>query len=186
MTAFSDLSFSYPGGSLLFHQFSLEIPPNARLALMGASGCGKTTLLRILMGLEKPTGGAVLQPPRPVAAVFQEDRLLSHLTVLNNAALASKDTEKAAALLKRAGLGEVLHAFPDALSGGMKRRVAVVRALCTPSSMLVLDEPFNGLDENTRILMASLISETWHSSLLLVTHQEEEARLLDAKIHRLS
>lgn len=183
MIEFKNVSFSYPEKEVL-RNFNLSIPPKARLALMGPSGCGKTTLLRLLMGLEKPTAGTITKAPKPVAAVFQEDRLLAHKTVLQNAALAG-DSEKAIYLLKKLGLGEELNSYPDALSGGMRRRVAIARALCTPAPILVLDEPFNGLDDQTKRLTAALILQEWHGPILAVTHLEEEAQLLNAEIIKL-
>ncbi len=178
MIEFKNISFSY-GDKQIFTDFSLAL--DGRLALMGPSGCGKTTLLRLLMGLETPQAGEVLHRPIPVAAVFQEDRLLAHKTALQNAALAG-DPEKAKVLLEKLGLGAELHHYPAALSGGMRRRVAIARALCTQAPILVLDEPFNGLDDATKRLTAALISEEWQGPILAVTHLKEEAELLKARI----
>ena len=181
MIGFEKVSFSYPEREVI-RDFSLVIPPGARIALMGPSGCGKTTLLRLLMGLERPAAGKITDPPRPEAAVFQEDRLLSHKTVLQNAAFAAHREKEAAALLGRLGLCDVLAEYPAALSGGMKRRVAIVRALCTPAPLLALDEPFNGLDGQAKRQTAALILSEWTGAILLVTHLEEEAALLGAQI----
>ncbi|MBQ8600111.1 MAG: ABC transporter ATP-binding protein [Clostridia bacterium] len=181
MIEFKNIFFSY-GETEVLKDFSLRLPPQGHLALMGPSGCGKTTLLRLLMGLEKPAAGRIENAPYPVAAVFQEDRLLSHKTILENAALADGDTEKAATILEKLGLGVNLHQYPKELSGGMNRRVAIARALCTPSSLLVLDEPFNGLDDETKKQTAALILEEWQGAILMVTHLKEEAELLQAEI----
>lgn len=178
MIEFKNISFSY-SDKPVFTDFSLAI--EGRIALMGPSGCGKTTLLRLLMGLETPQKGVITEQPRPVAAVFQEDRLLAHKTVLQNAALAG-EAEKAKILLEKLGLGAELDQYPAALSGGMRRRVAIARALCTEAPILVLDEPFNGLDDTTKQRTAALISEEWQGPILAVTHLKEEAELLGAKI----
>ncbi|MBQ7934878.1 MAG: ATP-binding cassette domain-containing protein [Clostridia bacterium] len=181
MISLNNISFSYEKKNVL-KDFSLTVPDTGRIALMGPSGCGKTTVLRLLMGLEKPASGSITNAPYPVAAVFQEDRLLSHKTVLENAALATGNTEKAATILEKLGLGVNLHQYPAELSGGMRRRVAIARALCTPSRILVLDEPFNGLDDDTKHLTADLILKEWKGAILMVTHLKEEAELLGAKI----
>ncbi len=181
MIQLKNIAFSY-GEKEVFKDFSLTIAPQEHLALMGPSGCGKTTLLRLLMGLEKPQAGTIEHTPRPIAAVFQEDRLLTHKTILENAALADGNTEKAAMILEKLGLGSNLHQYPKELSGGMNRRVAIARALCTPSSLLILDEPFNGLDDETKKQTAALILAQWQGAILMVTHLKEEAELLSAAI----
>lgn len=181
MIELKNISFSY-GDKQIFRDFSLRV--EGRMALMGPSGCGKTTLLRLLMELEKPQSGSIHPLPKPVAAVFQEDRLLAHKTVLQNAALAG-DPQKAADLLEKLGLGAELQSYPAALSGGMRRRVAIARALATPAPILILDEPFNGLDDATKHQTAALILQEWHGPILAVTHLPEEAALLDANIIKL-
>lgn len=181
MIQLKNIAFSY-GEKEVLKDFSLTVAPGEHLALMGPSGCGKTTLLRLVMGLEKPSKGAIENQPFPVAAVFQEDRLLAHKTILQNAALADGDTAKAAAILEQLGLGVNLHQYPKELSGGMNRRVAIARALCTPSSLLILDEPFNGLDDETKQQTAALILSQWKGAILMVTHLKEEAQLLNATI----
>ena len=181
MIELKNISFSYPDKEI-FNDFSFTLADGERIALMGPSGCGKTTLLRLIMGLEKPQKGVATGLPKPIAAVFQEDRLLEHLSVLENAALASEDRQKAAKILTALGLGEELKSKPSSLSGGMRRRVAIARALCTDSSLLILDEAFNGLDEETKKHTAQVILEEWSGSILAVTHLPEEAALLGAKI----
>lgn len=181
MIKLEHIHFAY-GEKKVFEDFSLLV--EGRIALMGPSGCGKTTLLRLLTGLEKPQKGAVTVAC-PAAMVFQEDRLLAHKTVLQNAALAG-DPAYAKKLLTALGLGSELHRYPAALSGGMRRRVSIARALATKAPLLVLDEPFNGLDDATKRLTAALILREWQGPILAVTHLEEEAALLDARIIRLS
>lgn len=183
MIALRNVDFSYPDKEILTN-FTLELPEQGCVALMGPSGCGKTTILRLVMGLEKPRKGIVENAPYPVAAVFQEDRLLAHKTVLENAALAG-DPAVATRLLTALGLGQELNSDPASLSGGMRRRVAIARALATPAPLLVLDEPFNGLDDATKRLSAALILQEWKGPILAVTHLAEEAALLEAKIVKL-
>lgn len=181
MIKLDHISFSY-GEQEVLKDFSFTLPPRKRIALMGPSGCGKTTLLRLVLGLETPQSGSVTAPSYPIATVFQEDRLLEHKTVLENAAFAVGNTKKAVLILEKLGLGVNLHQYPKELSGGMRRRVAIARALCTPSELLILDEAFNGLDEDTKKETARLISEEWQGAILMVTHLKEEADLLDAEI----
>lgn len=184
MIQLKHISFSYPEKEVL-KDFSFTLDNAEHLALMGPSGCGKTTLLRLIMGLETAQSGETEGLPHPVAAVFQEDRLLAHLTVLENACLAGEDPQKAAKILTALGLGEELQSKPAALSGGMRRRVAIARALCTDSPLLILDEAFNGLDEETKKQTAQVILQEWQGAILAVTHLPEEAALLDAKIHQM-
>ena len=181
MIELKNISFSYPDKEI-FKNFSFRLAKGEHLALMGASGCGKTTLLRLIMGLEVPQEGAAGGLPKPIAAVFQEDRLLEHLSVLENAALAGEDLQKAARILTALGLGEELQSKPKALSGGMRRRVSIARALCTDSTLLILDEAFNGLDDATKKQTAQVILDEWKGAILAVTHLPEEAALLEAKI----
>lgn len=181
MLKLQNISFSY-GDHPIFKDFSFSLKKGERLALMGPSGCGKTTLLRLVLGLEKATSGEISAPSYPIATVFQEDRLLCHKTVLENASLADGNVEKAASILEKLGLGVNLHSYPKELSGGMRRRVAIARALCAPSELLILDEAFNGLDEQTKKETARLILEEWNGAILMVTHLKEEAELLGASI----
>ncbi len=148
MIRFDDVSFSYPGKPVLSH-FSFEIGPHDRICLFGPSGCGKTTIARLLLGLERPALGRITGAEGLRAAVvFQEDRLLPWKSVLENAALATGDLESARNALAQLGLSAEENSYPDALSGGMKRRLAIARAVATPADIMVLDEPFTGLDEN--------------------------------------
>lgn len=165
--------------------FSLEIPTGIT-CLMGASGAGKTTLLRILLGLEKPDTGSVENMPARAAVVFQEDRLQESMTVRGNLKLSlgkHYDEEKAAALLSDLLLTDMMNEPASALSGGMKRRVALCRALLYDAELLVLDEPFKGLDEQTRRTVMDVMQRyTQEKKVLLVTHDEAEGRYLGARV----
>lgn len=185
MTSLCSVSFSY-GDHLVLQDVSITLNKGDRIALMAPSGSGKTTLLRLLAGLERPRLGTVEGiPAMGVSMVFQEDRLLPQLTVLGNLAVAAPRTSRAAllALLDEVGLAPVANSHPSTLSGGMNRRVAIARAVAFGSPLVLLDEPFSGLDEQTRAQTAAFIlRHTQSCALLAVTHDPQEAALLDAKI----
>ena len=157
--------------------------------VMAPSGGGKTTMLRILLGLERADGGTIsgLEGCR-VSALFQEDRLLMERTALENLSFvlgSAYREEECAALLAELGLEAEEKAVRD-FSGGMRRRVALARALAVPGELLVLDEPFNGLDRETRLrCMDCIRRRTAGKTVLLVTHDETDAVGLEARILRL-
>ena len=160
-------------------------------ALMGPSGKGKTTLLRILAGLEKEDSGIVRNPHPTVSYLFQEDRLLPWLNVYDNLALVLKeemDWEEAdmriKKIIKDMELEKEIYALPSHLSGGMRHRVALARALIFPTEIILMDEPFKGLD---KALKERIISSCWdyyikNRGVLLVTHQPEDAKLLASRL----
>lgn len=167
--------------------FSLE--EGKITALMGASGRGKTTLLRILMGLEQADAGeGPLMDGVRISAVFQEDRLLERLTAEGNlrfVAQHSEQIEEIPRLLQELGLGSETKES-STFSGGMKRRLAIARALLADYDLLVLDEPFRGLDEETkRQTMETVHRRSFGKTVLLVTHDEEEARAMAHRIVRI-
>ncbi len=175
------------GEKTVLDQFSLDIKEKGVLCLFGPSGCGKTTLLRVLCGLEVPESGSLSTTPR-VAAVFQEDRLLPWLNIQRNLTTVSGISEQQAELwLRRMGLENEKKSLPDKLSGGMQRRVAMARALAAESDLLLLDEPFTGLDEATKKLLYPFILEAAvQKPVILVTHHREEAQALGAEILELT
>ena len=179
----SHVDFSY-GQKEILRDFSLAFPKTGILALMGASGCGKTTLLRILAGLEQPQKGEVTRPKR-IAMVFQEDRLLPWLTAQQNMALVADPSLPKGQVEQIAGeleLTEVLDALPSQLSGGMQRRVAIGRALCHNAPLILLDEPFKGLDQELRWKVMDMVRANSKGKLtVLVTHDKEEAAYLADK-----
>lgn len=163
-------------GKPVFSHISRKLPETGRICLFGPSGCGKTTLLRIIMGLEKPDEGEIITESSPVfACQFQENRLLPWYTVRQNLSLtipASEDPDRWLDKAMLAGTGDL---YPDELSGGMKRRVSLVRALASPG-ILVLDEPLRELDHETIDEMIRLIDRCAEGRLLLlVTHDREQA-----------
>ena len=166
-------------GHPVIRDFSARFAPGSRTCLMGPSGCGKTTLLRLLMGLEAPDSGRVCIPEGTrFSAVFQEDRLLNRLTAAGNVRLAARvPAAQAEKLLLALGIpAESLSQPVSAFSGGMKRRVALCRALLAEYDVLTLDEPYKGLDEETRERVMRLVEEhTAGRTVILVTHAPEEA-----------
>lgn len=182
MIKIHDLSFAY-GEKQIFGGFSLEIPDGARSCIFGGSGCGKTTLLRLITGLEEPADGSIETGGVRFSAVFQEDRLLPFKTVLENITLIGSEKETALYMLAQLGIAEAADKYPSELSGGMRRRAAIARALSAEYGCLILDEPFAGLDKENIEKAAALISESiGERTLIAVTHSEREAELLGAKI----
>ncbi len=173
-------------GNAVIEDLSAEISENT--ALMGASGEGKTTLSRIIMGLESADAGNVKFDRAPTfSAVFQEDRLFEDFSAVENVALAygkgkgKADAKRdAASLLSSMNIAESEQLKRvSVFSGGMKRRVALARALAKPSDILVLDEPFKGLDKELRRMCAEFVRERAQNRLiLLITHDMTEAELL--------
>ena len=170
------------GEKTLFRDLCLTVDGPA--VLWAPSGWGKTTLLRILMGLDTPTAGRVRGVGR-AAAVFQEDRLCPQLTALQNVTLVLPGSEKQykeqiGADFQQLGIDAAALALPAArLSGGQKRRTALLRALWAPSDTLLLDEPFTGMDPDTLAAAAALLRiRCGTEPVLLATHDREAIRLL--------
>lgn len=173
------------GDKIVLENFSAVFPAGETSVLMGVSGGGKTTLLRLILGLETPDGGEISGVPAKCAAVFQEDRLCPQLTALGNVLLAAgrRKEREARELLTRLGLAESINTPAADLSGGMRRRTALARALCSEYDLLVLDEPFKGLDDQTRRTAIETVREqTQGKTVLLVTHDPTEAKIFGDKI----
>ena len=179
---FEKVSFSY-GATKVLQQVDWQVPDKGVLCLWGPSGCGKTTALRLLAGLARPTSGKVSGVNR-VAMVFQEDRLLPWRSALENVTLVGADDVTARDLLSALGLTEEeMAALPAHLSGGQQRRVALARALAAECDLLLLDEPFNGLDEGTWQDVVPLIRQAAQKRpVVLVTHIREQVLALDAAV----
>ena len=181
MAKVENLTVQY-GGTAVLENFSAEFPAGGVTAVSGRSGCGKTTLLAVLLGLLRPDGGTVSGFRQP-SAVFQEDRLLPFLSAEKNIAVTAGCTEAEAgeALLSvgfdAADRGK--RAFE--LSGGMARRVAIVRAMLAPGDAVLLDEPFKGLDERTRAQVVRFVCENRRGrTMIVVTHDPRDAEALHA------
>ena len=164
-------------------RFSLTLPDRGIVCLFGPSGCGKTSLLRVLAGLETPESGDI-SGMVPCSMVFQEDRLLPWLSAEKNiTAVTGVSPAVAREYLALAGLEAEAKSLPASLSGGMRRRVAIVRALCMKRPLLLLDEPFQGLDEAAREALYSPIRDFAKTALVvMVTHHPEEAQALGAQV----
>ena len=165
----------------------MEIPEGEVLCLMGKSGRGKTTLLRMLMGLEQPDAGSITGlEHQKISVVFQEDRLLPGFTVRQNLYSVCDSTAQQAymmQLLTALGLDDWIDKEVSILSGGMQRRVAICRALLVPYDFLILDEPFRGLDEKTKEIAIKLVlQEAKGRTILLSTHDMDEGKMMGGKI----
>lgn len=184
----SHVFFGYPGKEL-FRDLSLTLRPGEPVAVMGPSGGGKTSLLRLMAGLERPRRGRVSGIPREgVSMVFQENRLVPSLTLAENLRLAAPglSREGVLALLAPLGLGAEADSLPGTLSGGMARRGAIARAAALGSSLCLLDEPFTGLDEENREKAAAFLRERFAGArMAAAVHHREEAELLGARVLRL-
>lgn len=175
------------GSNTVLNGLDLHIPAGQFVAVVGRSGGGKSTLLRLLAGLEKPNTGELLAGNGPLAAsqqetrmMFQDARLLPWKTVIDNVGLGLKGNWHDLALeaLAAVGLESRAGEWPAALSGGQKQRVALARALIHRPGLLLLDEPLGALDALTRLEMQDLIESLWQTqgfTVLLVTHDVSEA-----------
>ncbi len=179
---------------------NLEITDKEFICLLGPSGCGKTTLLRIIGGLDQATSGAALLDGHPVtgpdpktAMIFQEYSLYPWRTVLDNVTFGleirgadkEKRSEKARSYLEMVGLKGFERSFPYELSGGMRQRVAVARALAVDPEVLLMDEPFGALDAQTRNKMQKELLEIWEKTqktVIFVTHSVDEAVYMSDRI----
>ncbi len=167
------------GDKVIFQNASFSIPSGSRTAILGPSGVGKTTLMRIMAGLDKDYTGTIEDEPVLPVVLFQEDRLSERISVLSNLLAVTKDRKRAEEILSSLSLaGEEKHHIYE-LSGGMKRRVAIARVLLLDFDYIFLDEPFRGLDDETRERAAGLInSATEGRTLVLITHDEKDIELL--------
>jgi len=164
----------------------LRVDDNDFITILGPSGCGKSTLLRIVAGLETPSTGRVLLDGQPVerpgpdrGMVFQSYTLFPWLTVRDNIRFGARATDEIAdALIGKVGLRGFENHYPKMLSGGMQQRTALARALANDPKILLLDEPFGALDNQTRALMQELLLGIWEAdrkTVLFVTHDIDEA-----------
>jgi NitT/TauT family transport system ATP-binding protein len=197
--AVSQLSKSF-GDLEVLRGINLNIERGEFIALVGPSGCGKTTFLRIIAGLERETAGEVLLDGRLVRKpgldrgfVFQNDNLLPWRTVFANAmigreiagAISAADRNSILELLKLVGLQGFEHYHPRQLSGGMRQRVNLARALAIDPEVLLMDEPFAALDAQTREIMQTELLRIWErgqKTVLFVTHQIDEAVFLSDRV----
>ena len=182
------------GDKQVLNRISKEFPAGETTVIMGASGCGKTTLLRILLGLEMPDSGEVSGMPEKAAVLFQEDRLCEDVSAHGNIALvlerkatrAQREAQRHKIEHEAAQVGitvEDLKQNVMELSGGMRRRIALLRALLYDADCVILDEPFKGLDEETKQMVMRYVKEkTTGKTTFLVTHDASEAEFFGRNI----
>jgi NitT/TauT family transport system ATP-binding protein len=184
----------------VLREINVAIDGGAFISLVGPSGCGKTTLLRLVAGLEPASSGAVLLDGRAVSApggdrgfVFQSDNLLPWRTVFGNAIIGPEiagrtgavEKDRIRGLLRLVGLEGFENYFPRQLSGGMRQRVNLARALAIDPDILLMDEPFSALDAQTREIMQTELMRIWEEgrkTVLFVTHQIDEAVFLSDRV----
>lgn len=172
MIEVKELGISF-GGTDVLRNVSMVIPSGTHAALMGPSGCGKTTLLRCIAGLARPDTGSVQAAGR-ISMVFQEPRLFPWMTAAENIDLVLP-APGAAKWLEKAGLSDAAGKYPSELSGGMRQRLSILRALAYGGDIILMDEPFKELDEDRQREIAALIAqETAGKTLLLVTHDKSD------------
>ncbi|MEP7051877.1 MAG: ATP-binding cassette domain-containing protein [Pseudomonadota bacterium] len=194
------MSHAFNSGGPVLQDIDLDLARGSFVALVGPSGCGKSTLLRLISGLEAPSSGSIVRlagtaavataaPPVKLAFVFQDAQLLPWRTVLDNVALPlelqgmsrHQARERARGPLAEVELSDVPERFPDQLSGGMRMRVSIARALVTEPELLLLDEPFAALDELTRQRLDERLRTLWlarRMTVIFVTHALAEAAFL--------
>lgn len=180
------------GAQSLFTQLNLELPAGKWIALLGPSGIGKSSLLRMLAGLVKPTEGCItatnqVAVSQQIAYMAQTDLLLPWLNVIDNVTLNLKlshyshaqkiaNRKKAHELLEKVGLSHAIHLYPQQLSGGMRQRAALVRTLMEDKPIILMDEPFSALDAITRYTLQNLACELLsHKTVFFITHDPSEA-----------
>ncbi len=201
MIKLSNIEFSYDSETSILEDFDLDISEGEIVAIQGKSGVGKSTILRLIAGLETPTSGdiyldnvcinALPVHKRAVGYVFQSNALFPHLTVKNNIAyglynLSKKDTEKRIKhITEKLGIEELLDRYPHEISGGQQQRVAIARTLVTQPKVLLLDEPFSALDADLKAQIQFDIKRVLHSlniTTIIVTHDINDALALEARI----
>ena len=184
MTELKNIRKSF-GNNVVLDDFSLNLTQGSKNVVLGASGCGKTTLLRVIAGLEAIDGGEIMRDER-IAYMFQETRLLPWKNALDNirAVLKKEDYALADKYLSAVGLADEEKKFPHELSGGMAQRAAFARFLAfaeaTDAELLLLDEPFSALDKETAAKMLGLLKNfAVGKTLLIVTHDEGDLAFAD-------
>ncbi|WP_313529789.1 ABC transporter ATP-binding protein [Anaerotignum sp.] len=202
MLRFEGVSFRYPEDTQgMMEDLSFEVADGELVAIIGASGCGKSTIFRLINGLEKPDQGKILVDQKSIETIKnysafmpQKDLLFPWRSIEKNVCLpmelakvpARDQEKKATQVLEQVGLADYAQKFPKDLSGGMKQRVAFARTLLSGADMLLLDEPFSALDYLTRVEMQEWLLRQWehyHKTILFITHDVEEAIFLAKYIY---
>ena len=198
LVALQHVSKTFANGITALEDLNFDVSSGEFLSLLGPSGCGKSTILRIIAGLTAPTTGSVvwadgLDRTPDIGFVFQEPTLMPWAPVADNVSLPLRlshtdshaTAERVDEVLARVGLTEFKQAYPRELSGGMKMRVSIARALVTRPKLLLMDEPFAALDEITRFKLNNDMRELWHAlgtTIVFVTHSVFESVFLSNRI----
>jgi NitT/TauT family transport system ATP-binding protein len=199
LVALRGVGKTFASGTRALLGLDLDIRPGEFVSLLGPSGCGKSTALRIVAGLSAPTEGAVEWPlaaapgQRRIGFVFQEPTLMPWASVFDNVKLpldlqdapAANVSDRVCAALDRVGLAEFHRAYPRELSGGMRMRASIARALVTEPQLLLMDEPFAALDEITRFKLNDDLLQMWRSlrtTIVFVTHSVFESVYLSSRV----
>ncbi|MDD3571125.1 MAG: ATP-binding cassette domain-containing protein [Lachnospiraceae bacterium] len=161
----------------ILNNFTIDFKEGRTTVLLGPSGCGKTTITNLLLGIIKADAGEIIaDSTAKMSVVFQEDRLLENITVLQNLLAVSKDEEICKDILNALGIGEVANKYPNYLSGGMKRRVALARAIAFNGDIFILDEPFKGIDISLKQKVIEEIKRVIiGKTCVIITHDIAEA-----------
>ena len=182
MVELKNVSFSY-GDKQVLNSFSLSVNNGERICLFGKSGIGKSTLVRLITGLEKQDSGEIKNTFK-TSVLFQEDRLLPFKTVYGNIRMFSKKSDaEIDGVLKALDIIDVRDKYPAQLSGGMSRRVSLARTLLIDADLFIFDEPFASLDvENTDLAIKLIDTCTKNKAVILITHDKNDADKLGCKI----
>jgi NitT/TauT family transport system ATP-binding protein len=190
---FDGVSKTFDNGTLAIEDFSATIHPGELVAVVGPSGCGKSTLLRLAAGLTHPSSGVVRVPASKPGFVFQDANLMPWRSVLRNVEIVAQldgepkavRRERALEVLEAVGLGQFTKSLPGQLSGGMRMRVSIARALASRPEVIFFDEPFGALDEITRERLQQELLAIWartNATVIFVTHSIPEAVFLSDRV----
>lgn len=177
-----NLSISYNNHTVI-DKFSYTINSGEKIALVGVSGTGKTSIINAIMNLIPYEGNISFSETPRIATVFQEDRLIEELSVFTNIHMTANDLTNNEIIDYINSVGLTPRKKVSELSGGMKRRVAILRAILAPSNLLIMDEPFKGLDRTTKELIMNLISKkASDTTMIIITHDMSEATYFNSRI----
>lgn len=171
------------GDNKILDGISLKAEEGKPICIFGPSGCGKTTLLNIAAGLLQADSGIVTEGDFKISYVFQEDRLLPQSTAEENIMISASDHDTAQKIIEAADLKEYMDYYPENMSGGMKRRVAIARAAAFNGDLYLLDEPFSGIDEARKEKICRCLKELVKDKIcIMVSHDRKDAELMNAEI----
>lgn len=183
MITFNKVTKKYD--NIVLDSFSFDFPESGTICILGASGIGKTTILNLIAKIIEPDSGYIsMDNNKKISFAFQEDRLLPWLSCKQNLIVVNENIDFCNEILERVGLKEFENKFPNEMSGGMKRRCAIARALAYDGDIYLLDEPFKGIDNERKKIVMDLIKERTNNKLcILVTHDLYEAKYMTDNIY---